>query len=117
MSKLEVDPDVARQILSRAAAAGQPVEEYLKRIADMASGHEEDFTETDAQALPPDSAHHTDADGDVTGGTRRLDQPDLKFRSLASKWRDETGHLSSYTDRIIHPAYQEIIGMGEIAVP
>ena len=32
MSNLQVNPDVARQILADAAAKGEPVEAYLKRI-------------------------------------------------------------------------------------
>jgi len=40
-----------------------------------------------------------------------------KFRTLADQWRKETGHLSSATKKVMHPAYQRIIGMGREAVP
>lgn len=40
-----------------------------------------------------------------------------RFQSLVKRWRDETSHISSYTDRVLHPAYQELIGMGHVAVP
>jgi hypothetical protein len=43
--------------------------------------------------------------------------PDSTFAELASTWRSETGHLSSITQKAIHPAYQRIIGMGERALP
>jgi hypothetical protein len=39
------------------------------------------------------------------------------FEQLASKWKRETRHMSSITRTAMHPAYQSIIGMGEIAVP
>ena len=40
-----------------------------------------------------------------------------KFRKLADQWRKETGHLSSVTKKAMHPAYQQIIGMGRDAIP
>ena len=32
-------------------------------------------------------------------------------------WKSACGHDSFLTDLVIHPAYQQIIGMGELAVP
>ena len=40
-----------------------------------------------------------------------------EFRSLAERWRQETGMHSSVPKIAMHPAYQRIIGMGEKAVP
>ena len=40
-----------------------------------------------------------------------------KFRKLAEQWKDETIHISSLTEMENHGAYQEIIGMGQPAVP
>ena len=39
------------------------------------------------------------------------------FNALAEKWKRETRHISSITKTSMHPAYQQIIGMGEPAVP
>src|SRR5208283_2613139 len=39
------------------------------------------------------------------------------FRELAEQWRNETAHLSNLRKKALHPAYQQIIGMGEAAVP
>lgn len=39
------------------------------------------------------------------------------FRALAELWREETGPLSSPTRKAAHPAYQQIIEMGERAIP
>jgi hypothetical protein len=40
-----------------------------------------------------------------------------QFDALAERWRKETAHDSNMAKRALHPAYQEIIGMGECAVP
>lgn len=40
-----------------------------------------------------------------------------RFRELVRQWKEATAYLSSITDMSMHPAYQQIIGMGEAAVP
>lgn len=40
-----------------------------------------------------------------------------KFQGLASRWRRETALQSSVTAIAMHPAYQQIIGLGEPALP
>ena len=40
-----------------------------------------------------------------------------RFRRLAAAWHRETGMLSSFSKKIQHPAYREIIAMGEAVVP
>lgn len=40
-----------------------------------------------------------------------------KFQALATTWRNETQFLSSATEMAVHPAYQQIIGMGPVAIP
>lgn len=39
-----------------------------------------------------------------------------KFRKLADQWRRETRYQSSVTKMAMHPAYQQIIGMGQEAL-
>jgi hypothetical protein len=41
----------------------------------------------------------------------------LKFNRLARQWRKETSFTSSVEDICTNGAYQEIIGMGDIAIP
>ena len=41
----------------------------------------------------------------------------LKFRRLVDEWQEQRGVMSSITEAILCPAYQTIIGMGELAVP
>jgi len=40
-----------------------------------------------------------------------------RFERLARLWKQETAHLSNVAKKALHPAYQEIIGMGERVVP
>lgn len=40
-----------------------------------------------------------------------------RFESLARKWQQETGHLSSLSKKLQHPAYQEMVGLGSEVVP
>lgn len=47
----------------------------------------------------------------------RQNDPALKFESLKNEWEEETLLLSSINDICMHPAYQQIIGMGRLAIP
>jgi hypothetical protein len=40
-----------------------------------------------------------------------------KFEKLANEWRRNTTFSSSVTDIVLDPNYQQIIGMGAVAVP
>ncbi len=44
-------------------------------------------------------------------------QLEQRFRTLAAEWDEETGHLSSINQIAMHPAYQQIIGIGPAVVP
>lgn len=43
--------------------------------------------------------------------------PETRFLTLKKEWEDNTAYLSSMTKIVMHPAYQQIIGMGQIAIP
>lgn len=49
--------------------------------------------------------------------SRLWDTPELRFQMLAKEWKDDTVFMSSLTDIAMHPAYQQIIGVGPIAIP
>jgi hypothetical protein len=49
--------------------------------------------------------------------TQQAESVEQKFQRLAAVWRAETRYLSSTTMMFSHPAYQEIIAMGEAVVP
>lgn len=40
-----------------------------------------------------------------------------QFQILSSQWKRETGHLSSLSHRMRHPAFRQIVSMGVIVVP
>lgn len=48
--------------------------------------------------------------------TRKL-AVEQRFKRLAETWKAETEFISNVTKRVMHPAYQRIIGMGEAAIP
>ncbi|MBI4594951.1 MAG: hypothetical protein HY730_01060 [Candidatus Tectomicrobia bacterium] len=41
----------------------------------------------------------------------------MKFDELKTEWQMETAHLSSITEIALNYAYQQIIGMGNMAIP
>ena len=44
------------------------------------------------------------------------DAPARRFEQLAKTWREECAHLSSVREMVLHPAYQQIVGMGKDAL-
>ncbi len=42
---------------------------------------------------------------------------ELTFHRLSNQWKRETGHLSNLKKKCAHPCYQEIIRIGEPALP
>jgi hypothetical protein len=52
-----------------------------------------------------------------TGATEPVETTEEKFRRLASVWRAETAYVSSSSDLVAHPAFQEIVGMGSPVIP
>ena len=53
---------------------------------------------------------------DVWQNRSRLLRRDAGFAMLAERWLAETAHVSSLTQVVMHPAYQQIIGMGREAL-
>jgi len=49
--------------------------------------------------------------------SREWDNPVGRFQRLKAQWKEETIYSSSLDEITYHPAYQQIIGMGPIAVP
>jgi hypothetical protein len=49
--------------------------------------------------------------------SRQLANPEIRFVTLKNQWEEETAMLSSITEISMHPAYQQIIGMGQTAIP
>lgn len=49
--------------------------------------------------------------------TRQWSNPLIRFYNLKEQWLNDTFFSSSITEIAMHPAYQQIIGMGPLAVP
>lgn len=47
----------------------------------------------------------------------QVDSVQERFRKLAKQWKAETGLLSNIWTKSMHPAYQQIIGLGKAAIP
>ncbi len=41
----------------------------------------------------------------------------MKFAGLSQTWKDERGGISSFTDLVMQPSYQRIIGLGPAVIP
>jgi hypothetical protein len=50
-------------------------------------------------------------------GRESAESMDQKFKRLAAVWLAETAYVSSSSDLVGHPAFQEIVGMGMVVVP
>ena len=49
--------------------------------------------------------------------SRQWTNPVLRFHFLNEEWENDTAFFSSITEIAMHTAYQQIIGMGPIAIP
>jgi len=54
-----------------------------------------------------------------TGTTAEMDSTEIArvFSDLAQRWRRETAAYSVLQRKVLHPAYQRIIGLGPAVVP
>ncbi len=48
---------------------------------------------------------------------KQTESVEQRFRRLEALWTADTGYLSSDTEIVGHPAFQEIISMGDAVVP
>lgn len=62
---------------------------------------------------------HRVAVGSLSATERQVSGSEIEqqFRVLASRWRNQTGLLSSPTRQAAHPDYLRIIAMGRLALP
>lgn len=49
--------------------------------------------------------------------SRQWANPSIRFSNLEKEWKESTPMLSSITEIVMHPSYQQIIGMGPTAIP
>ena len=65
----------------------------------------------------PELPEGTDVEVSVMLSTAEPTETAKRFAVLADRWKRETAVLSSVSQMAMHPAYQEIIGMGREALP
>ena len=83
----------------------------LKLTTKVLSGHRVEF-------IAPELPEGMDIEVSVAlSDVSDRDAMRQRFETLAARWHEETAFLSSITEKAIHPAYQEIIGIGREAVP
>ena len=49
--------------------------------------------------------------------SRQWANPSIRFSNLEKEWKESTPMLSSITEIVMHPSYQQIIGMGPTVIP
>lgn len=49
--------------------------------------------------------------------SRQWANPAIRFSNLEKEWKESTSMFSSITEIVMHPSYQQIIGMGPTAIP
>ncbi len=65
-----------------------------------------------AEYIRPSIASEVELEPDEIDEANRL-----KFNRLAKKWKNDTKFTSTIIKIAMHPAYQQIIGMGEVSIP
>lgn len=81
--------------------------------ADWPSGGNDLFGLEDSRT----NAFKEEHDEQVLGYSDELSSHETRFQKLAAAWREERGVQSSIPEIAMQPSYQQIIGMGEAAVP
>lgn len=78
------------------------------------------------QGAMPEALHHSlyehftialEPSGSPTVKPHQENDVESTFHALAEEWRDATEFTSSFTNMILHSAYQKIIGLGPAVVP
>jgi len=87
-------------------------------IGAIATGYGEAFRYSSAESVqllapaPGEDIHSRTLELSGSGQT-----PENRFRELVRQWKAERGPTSSVTKLARHPAYREIVNLGEAAVP
>lgn len=110
--ELRLDETGRRRLRERLSALTESpaMEIHAKaRYATMLPGRAHDAAA--GNAFVPDAAARFAAKADHRTELRR------RFERYADEWRARTAHLSVLSQRVMHPSYQRIIGLGPEALP
>jgi plasmid stability protein len=112
-----IDDRTLERLRQQAAAHDQPVEVEANAILAEALETSRADPWATANAKRDELAHSGREFPDSTPLIREDRDPKQQFLRLAGEWKAGRGHSSKLADLTMHPAYQQIIGMGERAVP
>jgi len=85
-----------------------PSAAQVQRVVEMLSELRDDIREVESGP-----GQKKEAEGHDTGSPANR----LRFDALAEQWRRESAHKATSLEMAMHPAYQQIIGMGRSALP
>jgi hypothetical protein len=83
-------------------------EQVVDLVKQLPVGRQRSILRQLAPGVSPPNETPLNADGPTT---------DQRFRELVRQWKEATQFVSSVTDMVTHPAYQQIIGMGKDVLP
>ena len=86
-------------------------EEIAEHANELSGKHVKLIVLGESRKFPANGAEDQSQPVSPTKDTEEL------FQELADQWRRETAHLSLAIKKVMHPAYQRIIGLGPNAVP
>jgi len=87
------------------------IDAYLPVMGDIIRG------DTNVHANAKETTFMATIPTKQTASAPRAETVLARFRRLQAEWTSQVGHLSSYTAIVQHPAFREIISMGEAVVP
>lgn len=111
--------------------APDPGEGWIKKTRERKESREEEdllaVLERATSALLDAAVHYVEPRprrryvAELKRSARQLARAEVEreqtFRRLVEWWRNETGLMALIEDKAMHPAYQQIIGMGPDAIP
>lgn len=103
--------------------SGAGIEEVVERISQAVQDDVPDISEGQKQEFKRRLYTFLELDGIFGVPSKAIgDRHDYKrleaiFTTLVNQWYEETRPMSSTNQMSMHPAYQQIIGMGEAAIP
>jgi hypothetical protein len=103
-----------QQVNSRAAA------KYLKRanyISSVGPFNCKVVLRHNRQAAPLPQVATVRDRGTSSGAVSRLKRDGVRFQQLVKQWKSAIGPTSTAIQMAMHPAYQQIIGMGPSVIP
>ena len=110
-----LDPDVEQAVAEYAEASASARDEADRIEADMAKDADRIIADFGSEPVLRLAGGRGD-NGAVSNGSDDADD-DSEFRRLAEQWRSGRGPVATVARMTKHPAYRQIVNMGEAAIP